>query len=331
MVSDTAEAFGAEHGASASLRPASMYVAGTGPVTPEKRRAVASTTTTPNSDIRSPSPGIRPSMESLRRSSDGSGDNPTSSVGHSNEASGTVYKGGRSARRPSMKEKDRGARMAADDATDEDSDPEDSETPWTCTLHVGPPVNCTVLQEPNSPLTLTGTRTSISGSRSTGAVGGGPIPAPDFIGAGTLHKRVSTSSSSHFPASGTPSAKQQTFAVPVRKHSKASTEGAPSHAEVDENAPPAPKPYRLKLATMTPAPHHPKVVSQLRMPYPLPDVNVDRMTVSTGDEEEERGDLILTMEDIKDVVCVTGLWLIVREGFGGLERRRKGDGWKIRG
>ncbi|KAG8957614.1 hypothetical protein FRC00_003735 [Tulasnella sp. 408] len=230
-----------------------------------------------------------------------------------------------------MKEKDRG-RMALDDATDEDSDPEDSETPWTCTLHVGAPMNCAILQDPTVPLTLTGTRTSITGSRSTGAIGGGPIPAPDFTG-GTLHKRVSTSSSSHFPASA--SAKQTTFGVPARKHSKASTEGAPAYPEVDENAPPAPKPYRLKLATMTPAPHHPKVVSQLRMPYPLPDVNVDKMKVSTGDEEEERGvsagDLILTMEDIKDVVCVTGLWLIVREGFGGLERRRKGDGWKIRG
>lgn len=222
--------------------------------------------------------------------------------------------------------------MAADDATDEDSDPEDSETPWTCTLHVGPPANCTILQvpaDPTAPLTLTGTRTSITGSRSTGALGAGPIPAPDFVGGGAaLHKRISTSSSSHFPASGTPSAKQQTFLTPARKHSKASTEGAPSHAEVDEVAP---KPYRLKLATMTPAPHHPKVVSQLKMPYPLPDVNVDKMRVSTGDEDEEKGDLILTMEDIKDVVCVTGLWLIVREGFGGLERRRKGDGWKIRG
>ncbi|KAG8969717.1 hypothetical protein FRC05_000848 [Tulasnella sp. 425] len=342
MISDTAEAFVAEPAGSSALRPSSMYVSGTAPVTPEKRRAAAaSTTTSPQSDFRSPSPGVRPSMESLRRSSDGSGEHPTSSAGHGNEASGTVYKGGRpAARRPSMKERDRGARMVADDATDEDSDPEDSETPWTCTLHVGPPVQSAILQaptDPTAPLTLTGTRTSISGSRSTGAIGSGPIPPPDFTGGGAaLHKRISTSSSSHFPAAGGSSSttvQRKSSIPPTGQHFKFSTEGAPPRMEVaDETAAAAaPKAYRLKLATMTPAPHHPKVVSQLRMPYPLPDVNVDKMRVSTGDEEEEKGDLILTMEDIKDVVCVTGLWLIVREGFGGLERRRKGDGWKIRG
>ena len=41
--------------------------------------------------------------------------------------------------------------------------------------------------------------------------------------------------------------------------------------------------------------------------------------------------LTLTAEEIKDVVCGTGLWLVVREGFGGVGRvNRKGDGWRIR-
>lgn len=44
------------------------------------------------------------------------------------------------------------------------------------------------------------------------------------------------------------------------------------------------------------------------------------------------GTLTLTAEEIKDVVCSTGLWLVVREGFGGVGRvSRKGDGWRIRG
>jgi len=42
-------------------------------------------------------------------------------------------------------------------------------------------------------------------------------------------------------------------------------------------------------------------------------------------------EILLTAEDIKDVVSSTGLWLVVREGFGGLGRtKRKGDGWHIR-
>ena len=99
---------------------------------------------------------------------------------------------------------------------------------------------------------------------------------------------------------------------------------------------------RLKVATLSPTPHHPKVVSMLKVPFPLPDIEVDKMAVrrriltptgiarpgtSTGHEG-----LILTAEEIKDVVSCTGLWLVVREGFGGVGRvNRKGDGWKIRG
>jgi len=42
-------------------------------------------------------------------------------------------------------------------------------------------------------------------------------------------------------------------------------------------------------------------------------------------------EMLLTAEDIKDVVSSTGLWLGVREGFGGLGKtKRKGDGWHIR-
>ena len=42
--------------------------------------------------------------------------------------------------------------------------------------------------------------------------------------------------------------------------------------------------------------------------------------------------LVLTAEEIKDVVSSTAMWLVVREGFGGVGRvNRKGDGgWRIR-
>ncbi|KAJ7756354.1 hypothetical protein B0H16DRAFT_1417400 [Mycena metata] len=96
---------------------------------------------------------------------------------------------------------------------------------------------------------------------------------------------------------------------------------------------------RIKVGTLSPTPHHPKVVAMLKVPFPLPDVDVERMVV----RKREMGQnammkpgpghgLMLTAEEIKDVVCSTGLWLVVREGFGGIGKvSRKGDGWRIRG
>ena len=115
-------------------------------------------------------------------------------------------------------------------------------------------------------------------------------------------------------------------------------------------APAQPQIMRLKVGTLSPTPHHPKVVAMLKVPFPLPDVEVERMGVvrrkgyassqegdeGEGDREEEGGrepyyGLTLTAEEIKDIVCSTGLWLVVREGFGGVGRvSRKGDGWRIR-
>ncbi|KAJ7161063.1 hypothetical protein C8R46DRAFT_1194416 [Mycena filopes] len=85
-----------------------------------------------------------------------------------------------------------------------------------------------------------------------------------------------------------------------------------------------------------------KVVAMLKVPFPLPDVDVEHMVVrkrepgttgslNAGMMKPGHG-LMLTAEEIKDVVCSTGLWLVVREGFGGIGKvSRKGDGWRIRG
>ncbi|KAJ7730247.1 hypothetical protein DFH07DRAFT_895293 [Mycena maculata] len=98
---------------------------------------------------------------------------------------------------------------------------------------------------------------------------------------------------------------------------------------------------RIKVGTMSPTPHHPKVVAMLKVPFPLPDVDVEHMVVrkreggagSLNSNPVKPGPgLVITAEEIKDVVCSTGLWLVVREGFGGIGKvSRKGDGWRIRG
>lgn len=155
----------------------------------------------------------------------------------------------------------------------EESDPEDSETPWVCTLKI---------------------------RRTAAAAAGGrlePTPPPGVI-------------------------------------------------------PLEPQVLRIKVGTLSPMPHHPKVVAMLKVPFPLPDVQVERMGVVKRDvrpigmrsfsqaQDDENGDstkepyfgLTLTAEEIKDIVCSTGLWLVVREAFGGIGKvARKGDGWRIRG
>ncbi|KAJ1299612.1 hypothetical protein OPQ81_000683 [Rhizoctonia solani] len=98
------------------------------------------------------------------------------------------------------------------------------------------------------------------------------------------------------------------------------------------------QPLKLRLAHLVPAPHHPKVIGQFKMPFPLPDVHIQNLELiprSASDPfgmDQGRGEgMVMTAEEIKDVVCTTGLWLMVREGFGGLSgKKRKGDGWKIR-
>ncbi|KAF7967311.1 hypothetical protein HWV62_34739 [Athelia sp. TMB] len=103
---------------------------------------------------------------------------------------------------------------------------------------------------------------------------------------------------------------------------------APSPSSPSPAAPPTS--IRLKIGTLSPTPHHPKVVSMLKIPYPLPDIDVERAAVHRRGAAAAGG-LVLTAEEIKDVISCTGLWLVVREGFGGVGRvGRKGDGWRIR-
>lgn len=132
-----------------------------------------------------------------------------------------------------------------------------------------------------------------------------------------------------------------------------------------------PQEIRLKVGQVVPAPHHPKVVAVLKIPFPLPDIDIDKAILHkrvitpagvarpstapssmgspgsppssssrppftnpfgrNSSQQQPKPALILTAEEIKDIVSCTSLWLIVREGFGGVgKERRKGDGWRIR-
>lgn len=63
---------------------------------------------------------------------------------------------------------------------------------------------------------------------------------------------------------------------------------------------------RIYVATLAPAPHHPKLVASLAMPFSLTPISLGG---NAGDG--------MSVEEIKDVVAVSALWLIVRERLGG--------------
>ncbi|KAF8230413.1 hypothetical protein L208DRAFT_1400632 [Tricholoma matsutake] len=169
-------------------------------------------------------------------------------------------------RRVSRDGRDRERDLDGDDAG-EDSDPEDSETPWVCTLKI----------------------------RKAGGL---------TAGAGTSRSRT-----------------QQGDGVWVPAESETLMQ---------------PQVVRIKVGTLSPTPHHPKVVAMLKVPFPLPDVEVERMGVRKRPMGQrpatlQWGGTTLTAEEIKDVVCSTAMWLVVRESFGGIGKvTRRGDGWRIR-
>lgn len=91
---------------------------------------------------------------------------------------------------------------------------------------------------------------------------------------------------------------------------------------------------RQLLATLTPAPHHPKVIGVLKIPQGLRSISLANVgTLATasaqrgqnGQELAQRvgEEVCLTEENLKDVVSVTAMWLVAREEFGGLGRQKK--------
>lgn len=87
---------------------------------------------------------------------------------------------------------------------------------------------------------------------------------------------------------------------------------------------------RQLLATLTPAPHHPKVIAVLRIPSVLKGLSltdlpttVAKSTAQTGVAARVREEVCLTEENLKDVVSVTAMWLVAREEFSGFGRKEK--------
>ncbi|BEJ13880.1 hypothetical protein CspHIS471_0310540 [Cutaneotrichosporon sp. HIS471] len=88
--------------------------------------------------------------------------------------------------------------------------------------------------------------------------------------------------------------------------------------------------HRQLLATLTPAPHHPKVIAVLRVPSVLKGLSLTDVPASAGKSgpvsgiaARVRDEVCLTEENLKDVVSVTAMWLVAREEFSGFGRKDK--------
>lgn len=85
---------------------------------------------------------------------------------------------------------------------------------------------------------------------------------------------------------------------------------------------------RQLLGTLTPAPHHPKVIAALKIPRSLDSVSLTESKPSSTPAlaamaARVKEEVCLTEENLKDVVCVTAMWLVAREEFGGLGRKKR--------
>ena len=157
-----------------------------------------------------------------------------------------------------------GVGAGGDDPGDE-SDPEDSETPWTCGMLISR-VGTQPSLLPSSPLpgsssasnqnlnvnslAYAGPRSRASYASSSGMGGGG--------GSEFLHYNSNTASPNLSPSPSHSGFSSQ------QHHSPSASHQPPPLA-------------RVKLATLLPAPHHPKIVAQLKVPFPLPDIDISKV------------------------------------------------------
>ncbi|WRT65071.1 uncharacterized protein IL334_002013 [Kwoniella shivajii] len=85
---------------------------------------------------------------------------------------------------------------------------------------------------------------------------------------------------------------------------------------------------RQLLGTLTPAPHHPKVVGILKIAQSLDAVSLTDVQPKFGQQNKEaamkrvKDNVALSEENLKDVVCVTAMWLVAREEFNGLGKKK---------
>lgn len=81
---------------------------------------------------------------------------------------------------------------------------------------------------------------------------------------------------------------------------------------------------KVLLGILTPAPYHPRLVAHLSVPF-FSSVALARFNPASGGSALRGGGGTLSVDEMKDVLSITALWLVVKESLGGIDERRKGD------
>lgn len=153
----------------------------------------------------------------------------------------------------------------------------------------------------------------------------------------SLHppKRDSVPGSPTLDARPEPVRRVSASASPISRHSPEPDASSVNHTDEESDPEDSETPWtcsiwvkktghRQLLGTLTPAPHHPKVIAQLKIPTRLDAVALAEVKGSRSDlAKRVKAEVALTEENLKDVVCVTAMWLVAREEFGGLGRKRR--------
>lgn len=74
---------------------------------------------------------------------------------------------------------------------------------------------------------------------------------------------------------------------------------------------------RIRLGVFKPAPHHPRLVGQVSIPLSLRRVSLG---LPRDPDDEKAGSETISAEEMKDLLCITLLWMTIRESLGGVAR-----------
>ncbi|GAA5903051.1 uncharacterized protein JCM6883_002676 [Sporobolomyces salmoneus] len=109
-----------------------------------------------------------------------------------------------------------------------------------------------------------------------------------------------------------------TLLYPSSSSSSSRSDATASSPPSSSSMSPSPSLRRLQLATLRPAPHHPKLISTLLLPPTLPSIPLGSFSPDQGLQGG-----VLSNETLRDLVHVTSMFISIREGLGGLGKENQ--------
>lgn len=126
------------------------------------------------------------------------------------------------------------------------------------------------------------------------------------------------------PGSSTTQAEEEEAEEEAEEESDGEDSERPWHCELvirsahDQMIDPTPRPGRRTfLGTFTPQPHHPRLVGQLAVPWSLQPIDLSEEEEAAAPQERSTS-AWLSLDELKDLIVISLMWLVVKEGLGGI-------------